>query len=131
MSYLKLNRIGFVATVAAFLAVAAVEGCSSSGDDQVTPSGGTGGTSSSTGGKTSGGSGGTSSSTAGKGGGSNTTGGTSTNGGTGGNAGEAATPEGGAAGETGTTTPPMCEPAEDHGEAAAIAAHGGTLPPLN
>jgi hypothetical protein len=129
MSYLKLNRIGFVATLAAFLAVAAVEGCSSSGDDQVTPTGGTGGTSSSTGGKTSGGSGGTSSSTGGKGG-SNATGGTSTNGGTGGNAGEAATPEGGAAGETGTP-PAMCEPAEDHGEAAAIAAHGGTLPPLN
>jgi hypothetical protein len=125
MSYLKKNRVGFVAAAVVVFAIAAVEGCSSSGDDQSAPSAGTGGQ---TTGGTSGGTG--TAGSAGKGGtssggsaGSGTTAGT---GGTGG--GEVG--EGGAAGETGVVTGPVCEPAEDHGEAAVIANNGGHLPAL-
>ena len=119
MSSLKLNRIGFGATALVVLAIAAVQGCSSSSDDQAAPTAGTGGTSSSTGGK-----GGTSSSTGGKGGGA-TTGGSSTGGSS--TAGTTTMGEGGAGG---APTGGMCEPAEDHGEAAYLAAHGGKLPTL-
>jgi hypothetical protein len=115
MSSLKLNRIGFGMTAIIVLAIAAVQGCSSSSDDQAAPTAGTGGTSSTTGGK-----GGTSSTTGGKGG--TSSGGTNNNGGTG-----DVTAEGGAAG---AGPGAMCEAAEDHGEAAYLAAHGNKLPTL-
>jgi hypothetical protein len=122
MSSLKMNRIGLATTAALVFAIAAVQGCSSS-DNQAGPSGGTGGvvTGGGTGGKSSTGG----SSSGGKGG---APAGGTTSAGTGGASGEGATPEGGAAGETGN--PGTCQPAEDHGEAAYLAAHGNKLPTL-
>lgn len=120
MSSFKLNRIGLGLTAFVVLAIAVVQGCSSSSDDQTAPTAGTGGTSTSTGGK-----GGTSSSSGGKGGGTSK-GGTSSQGAS---SGEAPISEG-EGGAGGATSGPMCEPAEDHGEAAYLAAHGGKLPTL-
>ena len=129
MSYRKMNRIGLFATIAVLCAIAMVQGCSSSGGDQVTPTAGTGGKVSSSG------AGGASTSTAGKtstgkGGSGTTTGGSSTsNGGTDSSMAGAMTM--GTAGEGGA--PPgtnACEPAEDHGEAAMLAANNGKLPTL-
>lgn len=113
MSYSKVNRIGLAATAALMFAIAIVQGCSSS-DNQTSPT--TGGT----GGQSSGGTAGTSTDSGGKGG--------KGGGGTGGTGGTGMVAEGGAAGDTGS--PAVCEPAEDHGEAAYLAAHGGVLPTL-
>lgn len=120
MSSLKLNRIGLTATAIVLLGIASVQGCSSS-DDQAAPTAGTGGMSSGSAGK----GGTTGAGTAGKGGTTGTgTAGTMSQGAS---AGESPTGEGGAAG---ATPGGMCEPAEDHGEAAYLAAHGGKLPTL-
>jgi hypothetical protein len=113
MSYSKVNRIGLATTVALMFAIAVVQGCSSSGDDQAAPSGGTGG-------QSSGGTAGTSTGSGGKGG--------KGGGGSGGAAGGTTVAEGGAAGDTGVAA--TCEPAQDHGEAAYLAAHGNMLPAL-
>lgn len=116
MSYSKLNRVGLAATAAMLLAIGVVQGCSSSDDSQAMPTAGT-----SSGGKSGSGTGGGSS--GGKGGTSNSSGGTTS----GGAAGVPTMSEGG---EAGATSGGMCEPAEDHGEAAYLAAHGNKLPTL-
>jgi hypothetical protein len=115
MSYSKLNRVGLAATAAMLLAIGVIQGCSSSDDSQAQPTAGTssgGKSGSGTGGGASGGKGGTTS-----------TGGTTSSGA----AGVPTMSEGGEAGATGGG---VCEAAEDHGEAAYLAAHGGKLPTL-